>query len=99
MPDNHELSLEDLAGATLDRVVVDWRNGIVLVTLLNVTKHDESCALRATEITRVEIPRGASASKTVKSATRTGSTLVVEMESGESLRVESKSLAIDLLGG
>ncbi len=95
-----EVKLEDLAGATLDRVAVDWRNGIVLVTLLNVTKHNESCALRATEFSRVEVPRsGPGASKIVKSATRSGDTLVVVMESGESLRVQSASFAIDVLGG
>ena len=93
-----ELKLEDLAGATLDRVAVDWRNGIVLVTLLNVKDH-ESCALRATEFSRVEVPRSASASKIVKAATRSGDTLVLSMESGEALHVQSARFAIDVLGG
>lgn len=94
------MKLEDLAGATLDTVTIDWRNGIVLIALLGVTKHGESCWIRASDFSRVEIPRsGNDSSKRVKSATRQGDTLVLTMESGESLRVQSGAFAIDVLGG
>ena len=90
--------LEDLAGATLDDVTVDWRNGIVLISFLASPKTKETSAIRASDFTRVEVPRGG-ASRKVKSAKRTGDTIEIVMESGEVLRVQSASFAVDLLGG
>jgi hypothetical protein len=90
--------LEDLAGATLDDVTVDWRNGICLISFLASPKTKETSAIRATDFTRVEVPRGG-ASRKVKSAKRTGNVVEIQMESGEVLRVESATFAVDLLGG
>jgi hypothetical protein len=91
--------LEDLAGATLDDVTVDWRNGIVLISFLPSEKH-EACAIRASEFSRIDVPRGGpGASRLVKSARREGTTTEIVMETGETLRLESPSIAIDLLGG
>jgi len=95
-----DAKLEDLAGATLDDVTVDWRNGIVRITFLPSPKHSESFAIRAEEFARVDIPRGGrGASRIVKSATRKADTVEIVMETGETLRIESKSFAIDTLGG
>jgi hypothetical protein len=91
-------TLADLEGSTLDDVTVDWRNGIVRITFLASPKLGETCAIRATDFTRVDIPRGG-ASRLVKSATRSGRSTEIVMESGETLRVESESFAIDVLGG
>jgi hypothetical protein len=90
--------LEDLAGATLDDVTVDWRNGIVLISFLASPKNKETSAIRAIDFTRVEVPRGG-ASRKVKSAKRNGDVVEIVMESGEVLRVQSASFAVDLLGG
>jgi len=91
-------NLDDLAGSTLDDVTVDWRNGIVLISFLASPKTKETAAIRAIDFTRVEVPRGG-ASRKVKSARRTGDTIEVQMESGEVLRIQSASFALDLLGG
>ena len=92
--------LEDLKGATLDDVTVDWRNGIVRITFLQFGKHTEARAIRANDFSRVEVPRGGvGASRLVKSATRKGTTTEIVMESGEILRLDSPAIAIDLLGG
>ncbi len=92
--------LEDLTGATLDDVNVDWRNGIVRITFLPAPERHEACAIRATDFSRVEVPRGgAGTSRRVKGATRKGDVIEIAMESGETLRVQSRSFAVDLLGG
>jgi hypothetical protein len=91
-------NLQDLAGATLDDVTVDWRNGIVLISFLASPKNKETSAIRAIDFTRVEVPRGAGSRK-VKSAARKGDVVEVAMESGEVLRVQSASFSFDLLGG
>jgi len=93
------VNIDDLAGSTLDRVTVDWRNGIVLATFLNVTERDEACTVRAADFSRVEVPRGASSSKRVKSASRSGDVLTIVMDSGETLRVESKRCDVDVTSG
>ena len=90
--------LADLAGATLDDVTVDWRNGIVLISFLASPKNKETSAIRAIDFTRVEVPRGA-ASRKVKTASRKGDVVEILMESGEVLRVQSASFSFDLLGG
>jgi hypothetical protein len=91
-------TLEELAGATLDDVTVDWRNGIVLISFLRAGKLGQTCAVRAADFTHVEIPRGG-ASRRVRSAARRGDALEIVMESGETLRVQSGSFALDALGG
>ena len=94
-----EATLNDLTGATLDDVTVDWRNGIVRITFLPGEKIGAT-AIRVMDFTRVEVPRsGAGAARRVRSATRSGKTTEIVMESGEALRVESESFAIDVLGG
>jgi hypothetical protein len=99
-PPSVQPTLEHLSGATLDDVTVDWRNGIVRVTFLPSEKVGEACAIRATDFTRVEVPRGGvGASRRVKQATRTGHATEILMESGETLRIESESFALDVLGG
>ncbi len=96
-----DATLEDIVGATLDDVTVDWRNGIVRITFLDSPKLAQSCAIRAIDFTRVEIGRGGlkGARRLVKSATRTGDAIEIVMESDEKLRVQSASFAIDALGG
>jgi hypothetical protein len=89
---------EDLEGATLDDVTVDWRNGIVLISFLASPKTKETSAIRAIDFTRVEVPRGGG-SRQVKSASHKGNVVEVVMESGEVLRVQSASFSFDLLGG
>lgn len=92
-------SLADLAGATLDDVTVDWRNGIVLISFLASPKTKETSAIRAIDFTRVEVPRVTASSRKVKSAARKGDVVEIVMESGEVLRVQSASFSFDLLGG
>ena len=92
-------NLEDLAGATLDDVTVDWRNGIVMISFLASPKTRETSAIRAIDFTRVEVPRVAKASRKVKTASRKGDVVEIQMESGEVLRVQSASFSFDLLGG
>lgn len=88
--------LEDLAGATLDDVTVDWRNGIVRITFLAPVGHRPAAAVRATEFSRVEVPRGGvGASRRVKAASQDGNTISIEMESGETLRVTAERFAVD----
>ena len=95
-----DAKLEDLEGATLDDVTVDWRNGIVRITFLPSPKIAAASAIRATDFTRVDVPRGGpGAARRVKSANRHGSTTEITMETGETLRVDSTSFAIDVLGG
>ncbi len=95
-----DAKLEDFKGATLDDVTVDWRNGIVRITFLPSKGHTEARAIRASDFSRVDVPRGgAGVSRVVKSATRNGTTTEIVMESGETLRLESPAIAIDLLGG
>jgi hypothetical protein len=88
--------LEDLAGTTLDDVTVDWRNGIVLITFLPSPKMRSPSALRATDFSRVEVPRaGAGASRRVKSVAQDGDTVAIAMESGETLRISAARFAVD----
>ncbi len=89
-------ALADIVGAALDDVTVDWRNGIVRITFL-AAKGGEAHALRATDFTRVDIPRGKS--RLVKSATRKDKTTEIVMDGGETLRIDSDAIAIDALGG
>ncbi len=97
--DRVDAKLEDLAGTTLDDVTVDWRNGIVRITFL-AGKQTEASAIRANDFTRVDIPRGGvGASRIVKTASRKGDTIEIVMDTGETLRIESKSFAVDVLGG
>jgi len=91
-------NLEDLTGATLDDVTVDWRNGIVLISFLASPKTKETSAIRAIDFTRVEVPRSGGSRK-VKTAAKKGDVVEIVMESGEVLRVQSASLSFDLLGG
>jgi hypothetical protein len=94
-----DAKLEDLAGATLDDVTVDWRNGIVRITFLPSDKL-AAAAIRATDFTRVDVPRGGpGAARRVKAARRSGATVEIVMETGETLRIESESFALDVLGG
>jgi hypothetical protein len=98
-------SLADLSGATLDHVTVDWRNGIVLVTFLASPRMREQYALRFTGILRIEIPRGPSASRVVREVRRLDAPgdaparLEIALESGEQLRFDAASIAIDPMGG
>jgi hypothetical protein len=96
--------LGDLSGATLDQLAVDWRNGIARLTFLPSPAMRESYALRATDVIRVDVARGAGASRIVREVrevTRDAShtTVEVAMESGEVLRLEARSIAIDGIGG
>ena len=90
--------LADLAGATLDDVTVDWRNGIVLISFLPSPKERSPSVVRATDFSRVEVPR-AGASRRVKSVAQDGDTIAVLMESGETLRVTAARFALDHHGG
>jgi len=92
------MKLEDLVGATLDDVSVDWRNGIVLVSFLASRAQHSTCAIRATDFSRVDVPR-AGASRLVKGAEQTGDTVAITMASGETLRVTAARFALDDLGG
>ena len=89
-------TLADLVGTALDDVTVDWRNGIVRITFL-AAKGGEAHALRATDFSRVDVPRGKS--RLVKSATRKDKRTEIVMDGGETLRVDSDTIAVDALGG
>ena len=90
--------LDGLAGATLDDVTVDWRNGIVLISFLPSPKERSPSIVRATDFSRVEVPR-AGASRRVKSVAQDGDTVSVLMESGETLRITAARFALDHHGG
>jgi hypothetical protein len=94
--------LHELAGTTLDHVTVDWRNGIARATFLPSRDDAESYALRASGVVRVDIARGAKASRKVKEVrTIAGSPARAEiaMESGETIRLEADEFAVDPTGG
>lgn len=93
---------DELRGATLDRLSIDWRNGIALVSFLPARADAESHLLRATAVVRVEVARGASAARTVR-AVRTFEgpppRVEITVESGETIVIEAGAVAVDPSGG
>lgn len=94
-------TFHELRGATLDRVDVDWRNGITLITFLPPPGVRGSFALRVTEFARIDINRKAEASRIVREVNRvqgeTGAhvSLEITMESGETHHIEAQEIALD----
>jgi len=84
-------ALHTLAGATLDQVQVDWRNGIVLISFLAAPN---ARAIRAMDFRTVAVPRSAGSAR-VTSAVVRDAALEITMDSGERLRVEAASFALD----
>jgi hypothetical protein len=100
-----QLSFHDLTGATLDELTVDWRNAIARLTFLPVKAGAETCAVRASGIVRVSLERTSGAARVVRSVRHLAAvgspraTLEIAMASGETLRLEAASFAIDPTGG
>lgn len=98
-------TFEDLRGATLDHVDVDWRNASLLISFLPSAAMAESCALRAHDVSRVEVARAADASRVVRLVRRvarpSGEPARVEivLESGDVVAFEAVGFAVDLTGG
>lgn len=94
-------TFHELRGATLDRVDVDWRNGITLITFLPPPGVRGSFALRVTEFARIDINRKAEASRIVREVHRVQGEagamvkLEISMESGENHHIEAKEIALD----
>ncbi len=94
-------TFHELRGATLDRVDVDWRNGITLISFLPPPGVRGSFALRVTEFARIDIHRKPEASRVVREVNRVpgeaGALVKVEisMESGEKHHIEAKHIALD----
>ncbi|MGH7280020.1 MAG: hypothetical protein ACRELY_00730 [Polyangiaceae bacterium] len=85
----------ELAGATLDQVSVDWRNGIVVVSFLVSGGGATSKVLRAADFSRVEVPRSRKdTSHRVREVVANGDLLTIAMESGDELRINAKEFAI-----
>ncbi len=95
-------ALSELSGAILDGMTVDWRNRSARVSFLPSTSSAECFALRATGVVLVEVPRGQSASATVREVRCTRGASVraeVEMDSGAVVKIEAAEIAVDLMGG
>ncbi|MEO6420189.1 MAG: hypothetical protein ABIP39_12310 [Polyangiaceae bacterium] len=94
-------TFHELRGATLDRVDVDWRNGITLISFLPPPGVRGSFALRVTEFSKIDITRKAEASRVVREVHRvqgeSGAKVSVEisMESGEKHHIEAQEIALD----
>jgi hypothetical protein len=95
---------ERLRGATLDRVSVNWRDGVALVSFFPSPTSAETmhmCTLRAEGVTRLDVARGASGSRVVRAVAhvpgKAGAHGRVEVttEDGESVRVEAATFHID----
>src|SRR5215472_4094906 len=94
------LSLDDLRGAILDQIAVNWRNATARLSFLPSPTMRESYALRATDFTRLEIGRSAGAERIVREARRAGPTRVeIDMDGGGALRIEAAELALEPIGG
>jgi hypothetical protein len=99
------VDLDDLAGATLDQITIDWRNGIVRVTFLASPRMKESCALRLTGVVRVDVTRSAKPSRHVRAVRRVDAPgarparVEIALESGEHLAFEAASIELDPIGG
>ena len=99
------VNLDDLTGATLDQITIDWRNGIARATFLASSRMKESCALRLTGVVRVDVTRSAKASRHVRAVHRVDAPGVsparveITLESGERLAFEAASIEIDPIGG
>jgi len=99
------VNLEDLIGATLDEITIDWRNGIALATFLASPKMKESCALRLTGLVRVDVTRTPRASRLVREVRRADvpgiapARVEIALESGERLALEAASIELDPIGG
>jgi hypothetical protein len=95
--------LEALAGATLDHVTVDWRNGTARLTFLPGKNSHEPHAIRVSELHRLHVDRTKHASPIVKEATRAGSghhaKVSLTMESGEALVIEAGAIVLEPAGG
>jgi len=95
---------ERLRGATLDRVSVNWRDGVALVSFFPSPTSPEKmhmCTLRAEGVTRVEVVRGASGSRVISGvvhvASKTDAPGLVDVttEDGETVQVHAMSFHID----
>lgn len=89
--------LEELKGSTLDTVTLDWRNGIALATFLGAGASRSASVLRATDVTMLELPRTAAASKIVRSAKIEGNRATLVMETGEELHVVAATFSFDAM--
>ena len=93
---------QDLQAAILDHVTVDWRNGTARVTFLASGAAHGPHAVRVGELLGLHLERGAAASRIVReasySASKEVSVLSVTMESGEVMRIEAGSIALDGTG-
>jgi hypothetical protein len=99
------VNLEDLTGATLDEITIDWRNGIARVAFLASPRMMESWALRLTGLVRVDVTRTPRASRFVRDVRRADAPGIaparveIALESGERLALEASSIEIDPIGG
>jgi hypothetical protein len=94
---------ENLAGATLDHVTIDWRNATARVTFLPTRGSHEAHALRVSELTRLHVDRAPHASRVVREVTRTevgGRVSVsIAMESTEVVQIDAGVVVLESIGG
>jgi hypothetical protein len=94
---------EDLHGATLDHVTIDWRNATARITFLPTKGSHEAHALRVSELSRLHVDRTKDASRVVRDATRTevGGRVSVSlaMESGEVVQIDAGVVTLEAMGG
>ncbi len=90
-----DLHPEELAGATLDQVSVDWRNGVVVVSFLVRGGETTSKVLRAADFSQVEVPRSRKdTSHRVQAVARSGDSVTISMDSGDEIRIVAQRFAI-----
>ena len=95
-----EPHLDHLAGATLDNVTVQWRNGTAIVAFLPSAKMSEGYAIRIEGLRRLDVTRGAKASHQVTKATEVSKHHVeLLMEGGEKLTIEADRILLIGNGG
>ena len=98
-------SLEELRGATLDEITVDWRNGIALVEFLPSATRKECRTLRASGLSHVELSRRHAASSLVEEVRRADRqpegppSVEITTQGGDTVRVEAASFAVAVTAG
>jgi hypothetical protein len=93
-----------LRGATLDRVSVNWRDGVALVSFFPSPQSPEKmhmCTLRAEGVTRLEVVMGPTGSRVVREVVQVAGKggapgrVDVTTEDGETVRLDGASFHID----
>ncbi len=96
-----QLRVETMQGAMVDRIDVNWRDDLALVTFFPSPAAMQIHVLRADGLTRLEVVRGVGASRLVKEARQTKGTgaapdrVDLVMADGHTVRIEAARFTLD----